>query len=334
MLRSGQRLAVDPLPARNSMPRSNRQAIDTQILTVDVEDWFHLLEVKGGYSHQEWEQLPSRVVANTERLLALFEEQDLQATFFFIGWVAERNKELVRRIAKAGHEVGSHSYWHDLVARHDRTSFRRDLERSRKVLEDATGLPVRGFRAPGFSITPETAWAFDLVLEQGFTYDSSVWPGRSSYGGFSTPLDGPHLLRCDAGELVEIPASTRVLGLPLPYSGGGYLRLLPEWLIRSCIRTNARRGIPTALYVHPRDFDARQPRIQLSATRTFRSYVGLGGAERKLRGLLREFHWCSASAWIEKHGDAARNRVLDVRTTASAAARSSDSSPLPPHSSP
>jgi polysaccharide deacetylase family protein (PEP-CTERM system associated) len=308
------------------MPNSSAQAIDTQILTVDVEDWFHLLEVKGGYSHEEWEQLPSRVVSNTERLLGLFEENGLQATFFFIGWVAERNKELVRRIADAGHEVGSHSYWHDLVARHDPKSFGRDLERSRKVLEDATGLPVRGFRAPGFSITPATAWAFDIVLEQGFTYDSSVWPGRSSYGGFSTPLDGPHLLRCDAGELIEIPASTRVRGIPLPYSGGGYLRLLPEWLIRSCIRTNARRGIPTALYVHPRDFDARQPRIQLSATRTFRSYVGLGGAERKLRGLLGAFRWCSAGAWIEKHRDTTRARVLDVRS--GAGGRANDAGPL------
>lgn len=302
----------------------SRQAIDTHILTVDVEDWFHLLEVKGGYSHAEWEDLPSRVVANTERLLGLFEEQGLHATFFFIGWVAARNKDLVRRIVDAGHEVGSHSYWHELVARHDRQSFRQDLERSRKVLEDATGAPVRGFRAPGFSITPATAWAFDVVLEQGFSYDSSVWPGRSSYGGFSTPLDGPHLLRCNAGELIEIPASTRVLGVPLPYSGGGYLRLLPEWLIRSCIRSNAKRGIPTALYVHPRDFDARQPRIPLSATRTFRSYVGLGGAERKLRGLLRSFRWSGAADWIERHGEEARSQVLDVRETGPAAARDPD----------
>lgn len=315
------------------MPTSSTQQVDTHILTVDVEDWFHLLEVKGGYSHADWDMLPSRVVANTDRLLALFAEHHLQATFFFIGWVAERNHELVRRIADAGHEVGSHSYWHDLVARHDRTSFRQDLERSRKALEDITGTPVRGFRAPGFSITPETAWAFDLILEQGFTYDSSVWPGRSIYGGFATPLDGPHLLRCAAGDLIEIPASTRVLGVPLPYSGGGYLRLLPEWLIRSCIRTNARRGIPTALYVHPRDFDERQPRIQLPAVRTFRSYVGLASAQRKLRGLLKQFQWVSAGAWIAKHGESARARLLDVRSMPTADSSADDArvpSPPPP----
>jgi polysaccharide deacetylase family protein (PEP-CTERM system associated) len=311
------------------MPTNRSQPVDTHILTVDVEDWFHLLEVKGGYSHADWDTLPSRVVANTDRLLSLFAEHRLQATFFFIGWVAERNRDLVRQIAEAGHEVGSHSYWHELVARHDRASFRQDLERSRKALEDITGGPVRGFRAPGFSITPDTAWAFDLILEQGFTYDSSVWPGRSMYGGFATPLDGPHLLRCAAGDLIEIPASTRVFGLPLPYSGGGYLRLLPEWLIGACIRTNARRGIPTALYVHPRDFDERQPRMQLPATRTFRSYVGLAGAQRKLRGLLRRFQWVSASTWIGKYGESARARLLDVRSTAAASGSSADDSPVP-----
>jgi polysaccharide deacetylase family protein (PEP-CTERM system associated) len=248
----------------------------------------------------------------------LFEEHGLQATFFVIGWVAGRNKDLIRRIAAAGHELGSHSYWHELVARHDRASFQDDLERSRKTLEDVTGVAVRGFRAPGFSITPSTAWTFDLIVEQGFTYDSSVWPGRSTYGGFATPLDGPHLLRCAAGDLFEIPASTRVAGLPVPYSGGGYLRLLPEWVIRACISTNARRGIPTALYVHPRDFDASQPRMQLSPVRTFRSYVGLASAERKLRNLVRQFRWTSAGAWIDKYGVQARDRLLDVRKMAAA----------------
>lgn len=311
------------------MPSRNLP-VDTHILTVDVEDWFHLLEVKGGYSPSDWDSLPSRVVDNTERLLALFEAHRFQATFFFIGWIAERNPSLVRRIADAGHEVASHSYWHELVARHDRVSFRQDLERSRKALEDITGERVRGFRAPGFSITPETAWAFELIVEQGFTYDSSLWPGRSIYGGFTTPLDGPHLLRCAAGDLIEIPASTRVLGLPLPYSGGGYLRLLPEWLIRVCIQANGRRGIPTALYVHPRDFDDKQPRIQLPAVRTFRSYVGLASAQRKLRGLLGRFHWTSASAWIEKHGASARARLLDVRSATAASGAASDAARIAP----
>ena len=296
-----------------TMPTPRSYPVDTHILTVDVEDWFHLLEVKGGYAPEEWDSLPSRVVANTNRLLDLFAEYGLQATFFFIGWVAERNRDLVRRIADAGHEVGSHSYWHELVARHDRASFREDLARSRKTLEDITGGPIRGFRAPGFSITPESAWAFDLVLEEGFTYDSSLWPGRSLYGGFATPLDGPHVVRCNGGDLFEIPASTRVRGLPLPYSGGGYLRLLPRWLIRACIRSNARLGVPTALYVHPRDFDDGQPRMNLPATRMFRSYVGLAGAQRKLRSLLGAFQWTSASAWITKYGETARTRLLDVR---------------------
>ncbi len=308
------RPGADPPHSRSARGRAGLE----HILTVDVEEWFHLLDVKGGYTYDEWDALPSRVVANTDRLLELFAQHGLRATFFLIGWVAERNRELVRKIAAAGHEIGSHSYWHELASRHDRASFRQDLERSRKILEDIVGRPIRGFRAPGFSITPESAWTFDLILEQGFQYDSSLWPGRSRYGGYKTPLDGPHLLRCPSGELVEIPASTRVAGVPLPYSGGGYLRLLPERLIRSCIATNERRGIPTALYVHPRDFDDRQPRLRISPVRKFRSYVGLGGAEHKLRELLGRFRWISAEAWIEKYGTTARERVLDVRAAAAA----------------
>src|SRR5690606_5868836 len=211
-----------------SPPRgAARMAVaDSHILTVDVEDWFHLLELGCGPDREQWSRLESRVVANTERLLALFEANGARATFFVVGWVAERQPDLVRRIAAAGHELGSHSYWHEVVSCYDRPSLAADLERSRKVLEDATGRPVSAFRAPGFSITEETAWAFDLVAEAGFRIDASLWRGRASHGGFATPYDGPHRLLTRAGELIEIPASTRVGSLPFPYGGGGYLRLL------------------------------------------------------------------------------------------------------------
>src|SRR3990172_1010730 len=149
------------------------QGSDTHILSVDVEDWFHILELEGGHTRDDWPALEARVVPNTERLLALFAEVGVRATFFTVGWVAERHPALIRRIAGAGHELASHSWWHEVIRRHDRRSLAADLHRSRRVLEDLSGRPVRGFRAPGFSITPETAWAFDLVVEQGYRYDAS-----------------------------------------------------------------------------------------------------------------------------------------------------------------
>lgn len=312
------------------MPTLTEKANLQHILTVDVEDWFHLLEVRGGYSYAEWDHLPSRVVASTERLLELFDEHGVRATFFLIGWVAARNKDLVRRIADAGHELGSHSYWHELIARYDRAALDRDLEVSRKVIEDTSGVPVRGFRAPGFSITRDSAWAFDLILRHGFEYDSSLWPGRSSYGGFPTRWAGPFMIRAAGGDIVEIPATTRVWGIPVPYCGGGYLRLLPAPVVRGCIAANARQGIPTTLYIHPRDFDADQPRIPLSPMRRFRSYVGLAAAEQKLRALLRTFEWTSAGAWIEQNAPSIAGRILDVRDLASSTSPAPDSERIPP----
>jgi polysaccharide deacetylase family protein (PEP-CTERM system associated) len=199
-----------------TMPRCERN-----ILSVDLEDWFHIL--KDGYTREDWGGLDSRVEANADRLLALFEECAAHAIFFVVGWLAERQPELVRRISRAGHEIGSHSYWHEVVRRHTRQSLAADLENSKKLLEDLTGAPVRGFRAPGGSITRETAWAFDVIAEAGFEFDASVSPGYSSYGGYDTPFPGPHRIRTNAGELLELPNSTLGVGRwRLPYAGGGY----------------------------------------------------------------------------------------------------------------
>jgi polysaccharide deacetylase family protein (PEP-CTERM system associated) len=144
------------------------------ILTLDVEDWFHILELEGGYTREDWGNLESRVESSAGRLLDLLAEHEARGTFFVVGWVAEQHPRLVRRIAEAGHELASHSYWHEVVRRHDRTSLSADLERSKKLLEDLGGAPVRGFRAPGGSITPECAWAFDVIIERGYAYDASI----------------------------------------------------------------------------------------------------------------------------------------------------------------
>lgn len=283
------------------------------ILTVDVEEWFHILEVEGGYSRDDWAGLESRVEANTDALLALFEEVGAKATCFVVGWVAERHPALVRRIADAGHEVASHSYFHEVVGRHSRASLAEDLSRSRKLLEDLAGRRVQGFRAPGGSITEATAWALDIVAETGFLYDASLNPGHSSHGGFATPYFGPHRLRTAHGDLFEIPWTTvGVAGRRLPFAGGGYLRLFPYELIRACVGVENRAGRPVNVYVHPREIDPEQPRMQLPWMRHFKYYVGLRSTERKLRALLRDLRFVTAQSWLEQHGASVADQVFAI----------------------
>jgi len=299
------------------------------IFTVDVEDWFHILEVEGGLTRDQWPSLESRVVANCEALLELLAAAGARATFFVVGWVAQRHPALVRRIAAAGHEIASHSFWHEVIRNHDRASLSADLAGSKRLLEDLGGRAVRGFRAPGGSITPQTAWAFDAIVEQGYGYDASLCPGYSSHGGFPSPYRGPHRVRCQAGELAEIPSATVGLGRRrLPYAGGGYLRLLPYAVIRACIRADNRSGRPTNIYVHPREIDPGQPRMKLSPARRFKYYVGLRSTRGKLESLLREHRFVSAGDWLDAHGDSLASSVLDVRAAAAPGAAS------PPHRTP
>ena len=301
------------------------------ILTVDVEDWFHILELEGGYRREDWSTLESRVVGNTEKLLEILGEDGTTATFFVVGWVAWKHPSLVRRIAEAGHELASHSFWHEVVRFHSRESLAADMERSKKQLEDLSGNEVGGFRAPGGSITSETAWAFDVMVEQGFTYDASLCPGYSSHGGFASPYHGPHRVRCNAGELSEVPTATVGFGRwRLPYGGGGYLRLFPYLATRACIRLDNRRGLPSNIYVHPREIDPAQPRMALPLLRRFKYYVGLRSTEAKLRSMLREHRFTSAGAWLAENGAALEGQVLDVRAQAAATPRQPDPERIPP----
>ena len=301
------------------------------IMTVDVEDWFHILEFEGGYGRSDWESLESRVERGTDGLLALFERANTRATFFIVGWVAWKFPQLVRKVAQAGHEIGSHSFWHEVIPRHDRKTLAADLGSSRRLLEDLSGTPVRGFRAPGGSITPEGAWAFDVMLEQGYEYDSSMCPGISSHGGYPSPHFGPHMVQCNAGMLAEIPSSTVSIGARrVPYAGGGYLRLFPGVLIDRCIRRDNAAGRPTNVYVHPREIDPEQPRMPLPALRRFKYYVGLRSTEAKLESMLANHRFTSAGAWLDAQRDEITDRVLDVRSHATTDAVSPDPALLPP----
>ncbi len=262
-------------------------------LSIDVEEWFHVLDVPGAPQPVSWDALPRTVERNTMKILELLEDSHARATFFVLGWVADRYGQLVREIARRGHEVACHGDRHRLVFQQGRAGFEQDLRRARGLLQDLSGAPVIGYRAPGFSIGPRAPWAFEVIREVGFLYDSSLFPARRMHGGAPGAPQRPHEMKLENGtSLVEFPSSVvRVGPIHVPFAGGGYLRLLPYEFIRwGLLRFNAR-DVPACVYLHPREIDPAHPRMRMSWMRHFQSYVGLRSAERKLRQLLTDFRF-------------------------------------------
>lgn len=261
------------------------------ILTVDVEEYFHPNAMDGVVDPARWDELPRRVERNTHRLLDVLAAHDVQATFFVLGWVAERLPRLVGEIARRGHEVACHGYAHRLAYRLGPQRFRDDVRRGKALLEDCLGAPVIGFRAASYSIVAGALWALDVLIEEGFAYDSSIFPVRHDlYGIPGFPRFAVRLRRA-AGEIVEIPPSTvRLLGRTWPVAGGGYFRLLPYAVTRRAIRrVNQRDRAPALVYVHPWELDVEQPRLHASRLSRFRQYTNLHRTEARLRRLLDEF---------------------------------------------
>jgi polysaccharide deacetylase family protein (PEP-CTERM system associated) len=267
-------------------------------LTIDLEDWFHILDVDDAYPVTEWRNLPSRVEHNTERLLELMEAAGVHGTFFVLGWIAETYPDLVRRVAAAGHEIASHGYGHELAYAIGRDAFCADARRSIGVLEEVTGSKVLGYRAAGFSLVPGCEWAFDCLSELGIRYDSSLFPAAHGHGGWPGAQRVPHdLLLSDGNTLREFPISVLQAGpLAVAFCGGGYFRLFPYRFIRWGIRRLNDRGEPAMVYLHPREIDPGQPRMDLPPMRRFKSYVNLRTTERKVQRLLRDFEWRPAAA--------------------------------------
>ena len=258
------------------------------IFSVDVEDWFHILDVPGAPDISAWSTLPSRVEANFHRLLDLFSEADRQVTCFFVGWIAERFPHLVREAVARGHEIASHSYAHRLAYSMTRSEFRADALRSRQLLEDISGTAVIGYRAPGFSSTAAIPWFFRELRACGYLYDSSVFPARHGHGGSPTSVTRPHLV--EDGALIEIPASVAQVGpMRMCFFGGGYLRLFPYNLIRSMGKRLMADGGSLIFYIHPRELDPAHPRIPMPIHRRFKSYVNLHTTEAKIRNIVRDF---------------------------------------------
>jgi polysaccharide deacetylase family protein (PEP-CTERM system associated) len=260
------------------------------VFSVDVEDWFHILDIPGAPQLPDWNGLPSRVERNFLRLLDLFSEKQVSVTCFFLGWVAERFPHLVREAAARGHEIASHGYAHRLVYELTREEFHQDALRTRKLLEDIAGVPVLGYRSAGFSVTDRTLWFFETLVDAGYQYDSSLFPTPRGHGGMRTNVRAPHRITSNSKSILEFPITlTNLLGKPLCFFGGGYLRLYPYWLIRRMTREVLREGRPVVFYIHPREIDPEHPRLPMPAKRRFKSYVNLSTTEDKLIRIFDDF---------------------------------------------
>ena len=265
------------------------------IFSVDVEDYFQVSAFEGVVDRADWDSYPSRVERNTEVLLDLLARHGAHGTFFTLGWVARRFPELVRRISGAGHEVASHGFWHRRIPTLTREQFREDVREAKRTLEDACGEAVLGFRAPTFSILPGLEWAFDVLLEEGYRYDSSLFPiWRPGGYGYARAATVPHVIVREAGSLLELPMTvTHILGLRTPAAGGGYLRQFPFGVIRRAFRDFAERGATATFYVHPWEVDVDQPRLEVGWLTRQRHYGGLSRTLPLLERLLQEFRWTS-----------------------------------------
>jgi polysaccharide deacetylase family protein (PEP-CTERM system associated) len=266
-------------------------------MTVDVEDYFHVSAFDGILPRARWDTMPSRVVENTERLLQILAETSVRGTFFVLGWVAERHPQLVRRILAAGHEVASHGYAHRLVYDLTPQMFRDDVRRSKQVIEAAGGCAVEGYRAPSYSVTPRSLWALDILIDEGFRYDASIFPIHHDRYGIPVSPRHPYCLRRAAGEILEAPASTIRWGpFNFPVAGGGYFRILPyQWTKWGIARVNRHEGRPVMFYIHPWEIDPHQPRLSGSLVSRFRHYRNLDRTETRLRRLVSDFSFAPMS---------------------------------------
>lgn len=259
------------------------------ILSVDVEDWFHIL-VPGAPKLAAWDGLQSLVESNFMRMLEQFSMADVKATCFFLGWVAQRFPHLVKEAARQGHEIASHGYAHRLVFEMTAREFRDDAIRARCVIEDVIGRRVSGYRSAGFSANERTQWFFESLREAGYEYDSSVFPASRQHGGMVNAPRRPHCIQTQSGSIFEFPISvTDVCGRALCFFGGGYLRLFPYWLIRRMAYRVMSDGRPVVFYIHPREIDPGHPRLPMTIDRRFKSYVNLGTTKEKIHRILSEF---------------------------------------------
>lgn len=269
--------------------------------SVDVEEYFHVSAFEPFVPYETWDGFESRVSASVARLLELLARSQSRATFFVLGWLAERHPGLVRRIAAAGHEVASHGWDHARVTRQTPLAFRDSVRRTKILLEDLSATPVLGFRAPSFSIVPGHEWALDVLLEEGYRYDSSLFPVRRNGYGYANGHRDPHWIERPTGRLVEVPPATlKRWGAHLPAGGGAYFRLFPYAVVQAALRDCDRRGVPGTFYIHPWELDADQPRLDVPLLTRLRHYGGLRSTYPRLERLLAEFRFTAIVDTVQR----------------------------------
>lgn len=293
-----------PVSTHSSLAGKPRQPLlrpGAHIFSVDVEEYFHAHALAPHAPRAQWNALTSRVEESTERLLDLLARHAAHGTFFVLGWVADRHPDMVRRIADAGHEVASHGYWHDRVASMSPNRFLQDARRSIDVLQHITGRRVLGFRAPSFSIVPGAEWAFDMILEAGLQYDSSLFPIRRSGAGYPGCNPAPHYIVRPAGELLELPLTTTVIGgMRVPAAGGAWLRHLPFGLVERAFTESMARDVPGMFYMHPWEIDERQPLLQgVSPLTRLRHYGGTDRMLARVERLVSMFQFTSVERALQ-----------------------------------
>lgn len=272
-------------------------------MTVDVEDYFHVSVFDGVIPRHTWDRLDSRVGANTAKLLRIFQDAGVRATFFVLGWVAERTPSLVADIASAGHEIASHGYGHRLVYDLTPAAFRDDVRRSKDLLESTSGQAVYGYRAPSYSVTAKSLWALDVLIDEGFRYDASIFPIHHDRYGIPSSPRHPYILQRQSA-LLEAPASTVQCGpINLPIGGGGYFRILPyAWTHWGITRLNRTERMPAIFYLHPWEIDPAQPRLPAPLLGRFRHYFNLAKTESRLLSLLRDFRFSTMASVLRGAG--------------------------------
>jgi polysaccharide deacetylase family protein (PEP-CTERM system associated) len=265
------------------------------IMSVDVEEWFHIPEGNDNIlCFEQWDKATQRIQYVLPRILDIFEKNQVNATFFFLGWIAEKYPFLVEETLRRGHEIASHGYSHKLIYNQTPEQFKTDINKSKNILENITGKALKGFRAPGFSITPETKWAFDILSEIGIEHDSSIFPGKRFYGYYNEFGKEPAIIKTAISNIIEFPQSIVDFGIfRFSCFGGGYFRLFPEFVFRMMAKTIDRSGRPLIMYIHPRDMDIDQPRLKFPLLKNLRHYINISKTADKLSNITMSIKFTS-----------------------------------------
>ena len=269
------------------------------ILTFDVEEYFHILELPHPVEQSECSRMPISTEVGLNNFLELLNQHSFTCTFFVLGWLAAKRPYLVRKLSELDHEIASHGYSHELIRDIEPQRFRMDIRRSKKLLEDITGKEVKGYRGPGFSITLKNSWALDIIAEEGYEYDATIFPGHHGHGGIPSMPIRPFIIQTNKGfRLEEYPVTLiNIAKYRLAFTGGGYFRLFPSFVINHCCSWLNRRGIPVLSYLHARYLDPNVPRLPMPFFRKFKCYINIAKSIKKLDTLFKKKYFSSIEKW-------------------------------------